>query len=119
VSTGSGHLPTPAPERRFRAGEELLRSRGDGAQIIHIGGGECGGRRVRGACLAAAKQIMSEDVRAAGVIEAFVVLTQQVHSVVAPVGGGLPRVFRTAELTLFHAASCRFRYSSWTSCGVR
>jgi membrane-associated phospholipid phosphatase len=32
---------------------------------------------------------------------------------------GRPRVFRTAELVLFHAASCRFRYSSWTSCGVR
>jgi transposase-like protein len=32
---------------------------------------------------------------------------------------GLPRVFRTAELRLIHAASCRFRYSSWTSCGVR
>jgi hypothetical protein len=32
--------------------------------------------------------------------------------------GGLPRVFRTGELVLFHAASCRFRYSSWTSCGV-
>jgi hypothetical protein len=31
---------------------------------------------------------------------------------------GLPRVFRTGELVLFHAASCRFRYSSWTSCGV-
>jgi transcriptional regulator with XRE-family HTH domain len=31
---------------------------------------------------------------------------------------GRPRVFRTAELMLFHAASCRFRYSSWTSCGV-
>ena len=33
-------------------------------------------------------------------------------------GGGPPRVFRTAELALFHAASCRFRYSLWTSCGV-
>ncbi len=32
---------------------------------------------------------------------------------------GLPRVFRTAELVLFHAATCRFRYSSRTSCGVR
>jgi hypothetical protein len=31
---------------------------------------------------------------------------------------GLPRVFRTGELVLFNAASCRFRYSSWTSCGV-
>ncbi|HYX69780.1 MAG TPA: LuxR C-terminal-related transcriptional regulator [Terriglobales bacterium] len=31
---------------------------------------------------------------------------------------GPPRVFRTAILMLIHAASCRFRYSSWTSCGV-
>src|SRR5690242_5863736 len=38
---------------------------------------------------------------------------------VAFVDIGPPRVFRTAELVLFHAASCRFRYSSWTSCGVR
>ena len=33
--------------------------------------------------------------------------------------GGPPRVFRTAKLSLFHAASCRFRYSSRASCGVR
>jgi hypothetical protein len=32
---------------------------------------------------------------------------------------GPPHLFRTAELVLFHAASCRFRYSSWASCGVR
>ncbi len=32
---------------------------------------------------------------------------------------GPPRVFRTAKLSLFHAASCRFRYSSRASCGVR
>ena len=31
----------------------------------------------------------------------------------------LPRVFRTGNLRLFHAASCPFRYSSRTSCGVR
>ena len=31
---------------------------------------------------------------------------------------GPPRVFRTANLMLIHAASCRFRYSSWASCGV-
>jgi hypothetical protein len=31
---------------------------------------------------------------------------------------GPPRVFRTADLELFHAACCWFRYSSWTSCGV-
>jgi len=33
-------------------------------------------------------------------------------------GLGPPRIFRTALLVLFHAASCRFRYSSWASCGV-
>lgn len=32
---------------------------------------------------------------------------------------GEPRVFRTAELVVNHAASCWFRYSLWTSCGVR
>jgi len=32
---------------------------------------------------------------------------------------GPPRVFRTALFMSFHAASCRFRYSSWASCGVR
>jgi len=31
----------------------------------------------------------------------------------------LPRVFRTGNLRLFHAASCPFRYSSKISCGVR
>ena len=32
---------------------------------------------------------------------------------------GLPRVFRTGDLRLIHAAACILRYSSWTSCGVR
>jgi hypothetical protein len=32
---------------------------------------------------------------------------------------GLPRVFRTVEFVLFHAAACSFRYSVRTSCGVR
>jgi hypothetical protein len=32
---------------------------------------------------------------------------------------GPPRPFRTALFELSHAAICRFRYSSWTSCGVR
>jgi restriction system protein len=31
----------------------------------------------------------------------------------------LPRVFRTGNLRLIHAASCPFRYSSMASCGVR
>ena len=31
----------------------------------------------------------------------------------------LPRVFRTGNLRLIHAASCPFKYSSRTSCGVR
>jgi len=30
----------------------------------------------------------------------------------------LPYVFRTGNLRLIHAASCPFRYSSMTSCGV-
>ena len=33
--------------------------------------------------------------------------------------GELPRVFRTGNLRLIHAAACPFRYSSRTSCGVR
>jgi hypothetical protein len=32
---------------------------------------------------------------------------------------GLPRVFRTVEFVLFHAASCSFKYSMRASCGVR
>jgi len=50
-----------------------------------------------------------------------VTMRQAIHSVsgVRPVRRhGLPRVFRTAELELIHAARYRFRYSSWTSCGV-
>jgi hypothetical protein len=35
------------------------------------------------------------------------------------IGSELPRVFRTGKLRLIHAASCPFRYSSKTSCGVR
>src|SRR5690348_13485245 len=31
----------------------------------------------------------------------------------------LPRVFRTGNIRLIHAASCPFRYWSMTSCGVR
>jgi DNA-directed RNA polymerase specialized sigma24 family protein len=34
-------------------------------------------------------------------------------------GFELPYVFRTGKLRLIHAASCPFRYSSKTSCGVR
>ena len=40
------------------------------------------------------------------------------HTAVA-IGVWAARVFRTAELVLFHAASCRFRYSLRASCGVR
>ena len=36
----------------------------------------------------------------------------------AAAGIELPRVSRTGKLRLIHAASCPFRYSSWTSCGV-
>ena len=34
-------------------------------------------------------------------------------------GIGLPRVFRTADFVSIYAASCEFRYSVRTSCGVR
>jgi hypothetical protein len=37
----------------------------------------------------------------------------------AALAAELPRVFRTGKLRLIHAASCPFRYSSKTSCGVR
>jgi hypothetical protein len=37
----------------------------------------------------------------------------------AAVGVGRPAFSGQQNLKLFHAASCRFRYSSWTSCGVR
>jgi hypothetical protein len=40
-------------------------------------------------------------------------------SIVLAISGELPRVFRTGNLRLIHAASCSFRYSSMTSCGVR
>ena len=32
---------------------------------------------------------------------------------------GLPRVFRTVDFAFIYAASCEFRYSVRTSCGVR
>jgi hypothetical protein len=35
-----------------------------------------------------------------------------------PQPGELPRVFRTGNLRLIHAASCPFRYPSRDSCGV-
>ena len=42
-----------------------------------------------------------------------------VNTVAVAPSAELPRVFRTGNLRLFHAASCPFRYSSRTSCGVR
>jgi SAM-dependent methyltransferase len=50
----------------------------------------------------------------------MVALARQLTADQVPIDqAGPPRVFRTAELSLFHAASCRFRYSSRASCGVR
>jgi hypothetical protein len=48
----------------------------------------------------------------------FVLAARRPH-VVGLAEAWAPRVFRTAKLMLFHAASCPFRYSSWASCGVR
>ncbi len=42
----------------------------------------------------------------------------QIRAMIPCQGSGPPRTFRTALFALFHAASCRFRYSSWASCGV-
>lgn len=50
------------------------------------------------------------------------VLTTLIQQPPVPEAAGnteLPHVFRTGNLRLIHAASCPFRYSSMTSCGVR
>ena len=105
--------------RYFRHGGARGGFVGDG-----FAGGVCGeqggdGEVVDGAGVAAAGLV---DQRG-GVVGEQCVGAPGEGEVVAQVavcflGGGLPRVFRTVELMLFHAASCRFRYSSWTSCGV-
>jgi hypothetical protein len=75
------------------------------------------GRRMRagGARVAVSRsqeeRVHMPRVRVAAVQASYVLMDQQATL-------GLPRVFRTGELMLFHAASCRFRYSSWASCGV-
>ena len=51
--------------------------------------------------------------------EAWLVNAKDVKHLPGRPKTGAPRVFRTAELVLANAASCRFRYSLWTSCGVR
>ena len=45
--------------------------------------------------------------RYAGDARAYVRLAERAHGRIGP-----PRVFRTAELELFYAARCQFRYSS-------
>jgi hypothetical protein len=42
-----------------------------------------------------------------------------VEAVDQVLGLSCPVFFRTGKLRLIHAASCPFRYSSMTSCGVR
>jgi hypothetical protein len=76
---------------------------------------------VEGASFAAGQAAVVEDDGDLGVgvvIEELVDGSDGGGGGFAELGGGLPRVFRTAKLMLIHAASCRFRYSSWTSCGV-
>ena len=64
--------------------------------------------------LAGSRRALAQAVRTPGAGRRHTALTHRPHP-----AGGLPRVFRTTELVLFHAASCRFRYSSRASCGVR
>jgi hypothetical protein len=60
-----------------------------------------------------------DSLRAAGAHQQAAELLARDPAAHAPLDNpGPPRVFRTAKLMLIHAASCRFRYSSWTSCGV-
>jgi len=59
--------------------------------------------------------VLADDWAPSAALVNVSMLRRAVHDLV---DSGLPRVFRTVELMLFHAASCRFRYSSWTSCGV-
>src|SRR5690348_12070593 len=72
------------PDRRLFAGEELPCCIGDGAQIVHIGGRECGRRRsfacrLGGVPYRGARSSTGKCVCAVGVIVAFVVLAQQVQ----------------------------------------
>jgi hypothetical protein len=60
-----------------------------------------------------------EDARVAAVRIRFRCDCGTVRELVPQGVIGLPRVFRTPELVLFHAASCRFRHSLRASCGVR
>jgi amino acid transporter len=70
---------------------------------------------------------MSRRIRNAGAFYAFVAaglgkvpgVAAALMALVAYESFELPRVFRTGNLRLIHAASCPFRYSSMTSCGVR
>jgi len=55
----------------------------------------------------------------AGALTAAAALAEEMRAALAATGTELPCVFRTGKLRLIHAASCPFRYSSKTSCGVR
>jgi hypothetical protein len=95
---GAG-APVDLGELVLGAGEADLESLGFAEPAFAVGFGDAGGQVVAD---------LGDAVALGGV---------------GPVQGaseaaGLLRVFRTAELMLFHAVSCRFRYSSWTSCGV-
>jgi len=70
--------------------------------------------RIRAAGSASAEVAASTAAAAARAAEQ---VDRELIEVAVP--GELPRVFRTGNLRLFHAASCPFRYSSRTSCGVR
>ena len=66
----------------------------------------------------AAKTLRSYVSRLRALLNPDATLAARGGGYVLRLGSGPPRAFRTADLELFHAARCRFRYSLWTSCGV-
>ena len=63
-------------------------------------------------------ELLAGALGLAGPARAVFVAAARGRAPAAEVLAGPPRTFRTALFALFHAASCRFRYSSWASCGV-
>jgi branched-chain amino acid transport system ATP-binding protein len=66
-----------------------------------------------------ASVVLGVASRAAIMIRGRIALEGTSSEIEEATESGPPRAFRTAEFGAFNAASCRFRYSSWASCGVR
>ena len=62
---------------------------------------------------------VKNDVRDAADLADLLRMGRLPEAWIAPPQAGLPRVSRTAVFASIYAASCEFRYSMRTSCGVR